>query len=80
MRADVFARLEHAQQPCLCGLWQLAHLVEEDGAAVGDAEVALALAHGPRERALLVAEKLAVNGAFGDGTAVYGEVFLSPTR
>ena len=76
--ANVFAGLEHAQQPCLCGKGQFAHLVEEDGASVGDAEVAFALADGTGERAFLVSEEFAVDGAFGDGAAVDGKIFLAP--
>ena len=74
--AYILACLEHAQEPRLCGKWQLAHLIEEYGALVGGAEVALALAYGTRERAFLVSEQLAVYGAFGYGAAVHGEVFL----
>ena len=76
--ADVFPTLEHSQQSCLCGHGQLAHLVEEDGALVGHAEIALALADGACERPFLVAEQLAVDGSLRDGAAVDGEIALTP--
>ena len=47
--AYVFACFENAEQSCLCGHWQLANLVEEYCALVGNAEVAFALADGAGE-------------------------------
>lgn len=78
--ADILARLEHAQQPGLRGHGQLAHLVEEDGALVCHAEIAVALAHGTSIGTFLMAEELAVDGALGNGSTVDGEIFLTPTR
>ena len=74
----VFAVLQHAQQQRLRLLGELADLVEEEGAAVGLLEIALALADRAGEGALLVAEELGVDGAFGDGAAVDGQVFPGP--
>ena len=74
--ADIFARFEHTQQPCLRGERQFAHFVEEERASVGGGKVALALLHGSRERTLLVSEKFRVDGAFGNGAAVHGKVAL----
>lgn len=74
--ADIFARLEHTQQSCLGGYGQLAHLVQEDGAAVGGAEIAFALAYGAGKRPLLMSEELAVYRSLGDGATVDGKVFL----
>ena len=53
------ALLEHAQQLGLHGQGDLADLVEEDRAAVGHLEAALALADRAGESAFLVAEQLA---------------------
>ena len=47
--AYVFACFENAEQSCLCGHWQLANLVEEYCALVGNAEVAFAFADGAGE-------------------------------
>ena len=63
---NVFSRFEHSQQPCLCGQRQFAHLVEEEGAFVGRAEIAWRVADGSCERAFDVSEQLAVDGAFGN--------------
>ena len=53
--------LDHPQELGLQLEGQLADLVEEEGAAVGDLEAALALGDGPGESALLVAEELALD-------------------
>lgn len=52
------------------------HLVQKDRAAVGLLEIALARLDGPRERPLLMAEELRVDGALGDGAAVDGDIFI----
>ena len=61
----------------MCGQGQFADLIEEDGAPVGYAEVAFALADGTGERPFLMSEEFAVDGSFGYGSAVDGEVFLA---
>ena len=71
---DEFAALQHTQQACLGRDGQLAHLVEEDGAAVGHFEVALAVGQCAGERSLLVSEQLRIDRALGDGAAVDGDV------
>jgi hypothetical protein len=53
------ALLEHPQELGLRGGMQVAHLVQEDGAAIGQLELAAAHADGARKRSLLVAEQLA---------------------
>ena len=61
------------QQPQHLGLRRRRHvadLVEEERAAVGLLELADAAAVGPGERALLVAEQLALEQRLGDGGAV----------
>ena len=55
--------LEGAQQLHLHGGRRLAHLVEEEGAAVGRLEEALLVLVGVREGALHVAEQLALEEA-----------------
>ena len=77
--SQIFACLQNAQQSGLCAQWQLAHLVEEECAAVGSAEVAFVLADGAGEGTLLVSEELAVDGSFGYGAAVDGDVCLAAT-
>src|SRR5213595_4193773 len=64
------AVLEHAQQLHLEGGAHLAHLVQEDGAAVGELEHASALPDRARERAALVAEHLGLEQLGGDRAAV----------
>ena len=76
--ADVFARFEHTQQACLSREGQLAHLVEEQGPAVGHGEIAVTLAYCPGERSLLMTEEFGVDSSFGNGSAVDGEVLLAP--
>ncbi len=78
--ANVFTSLKHSEQPCLRSHWQLAHLVEEDGAFVCHAKIAITLAHGTRVGTFLMAEELAVDSSLRNGAAVDGEVFLTPTR
>ncbi len=73
--AEVFARFEHAQKARLRRQGQLGHFVEENRASVGFFEVAPARVDGTGEGAFFVAEKLGVDGAFGDGAAVDGYVF-----
>ena len=54
--ADELTVFEHTQQSCLGGKRQLADFIQEEGAFVGNLEVALALAHGTGESTFLVAE------------------------
>ena len=70
---DNLAVLEDAEKLDLHGQGQLANLVEEDGAAVGLFEIALARTVGAGEGSLHMAEELALDGALGDGTAVDGD-------
>ena len=63
--------LQHAEQFRLHGQRDLADLVEEDGAAVGQLEPPLALADGAGERPLLVAEQLALQQRLGQRRAVH---------
>src|SRR5262245_7322526 len=67
------AILQGAQQLDLRVEWQLAHLVEEQRAAVGLLELADALVDGARERAPLMAEQNALDQVLGDGAAVDGD-------
>ena len=62
--------LEHAQELGLHVERKLADLVEEDGAAAGGLEGALARGDGAGERAALVAEELALDQVVADGAAV----------
>ena len=64
------ALLQDAQQFGLQLERDFAHLVEEDGAAVGEFEAPDALRDGAGEGALLVAEQLAFEQAGGDGGAI----------
>ena len=59
------AAFQHAQQLGLHRLGQLADLVEEDRAAVGDFEQADAVLVGAGERALAMAEQLAFDQVSG---------------
>ena len=77
---DVLAVLQHTQQACLSGQRQLAHLVEEEGALVGRSKVAQRVVDSSCVRALNMSEKLAVDGSFGNGAAVDGEVLLATAR
>ena len=73
------ALLQHAQQLDLGLERQLADLVEEQRAAVRQLEAALVLADRAGERALLVAEQLALDEAGGDRGAVHlDEQALAP--
>ena len=72
---EKLAALEHAKQAGLCGEGQFAHLVEEDGAAVGLLEISLAGRECAGEGSLFVTEEFGVDGAFGYGAAVDGYVF-----
>ena len=65
--------LQDAQQARLHLVRHLADLVEQDGAAVGLAEEALAIAVGAGERAAHVAEELALEEVRRDGAAVDAE-------
>jgi hypothetical protein len=67
------AVLEDAQQAHLGRRRQLAHLVEEQRAAVGALEPALPLAGGPGEAAALVSEELGVHKAGRDRAAVHAQ-------
>ena len=64
------ALLEEAEQLDLGGQRDLAHLVEEDGAAGGQLEAPLAAGDGAGERALLVAEELALQQGLAERRAV----------
>ena len=64
------AVLEHAEYLGLRHRGQGVDLVHEQGAAVGDAEAAVAVVHGAGEGAPAVAEELALEQLAGDGGAV----------
>ncbi len=64
---------EHAQEPDLQVHRHLADLVEEDGAFVGELEMALARRHRAGEGATLVPEELAFEQALGHRAAVDGD-------
>ena len=68
--AEDDALLERAQQLHLEVERQLADLVEEERALVGRLELAGPRRDGARERALHVAEELALDEVLGDGAAV----------
>ena len=72
-----FAAFQHAQQLGLHRLGQLADLVEEDRAAVGDFEQPDAVFVGAGERPFAMAEQLALDQRFGQGAAVDGHERLS---
>ena len=67
------ALLQHAQQLDLRRRRHLADLVEKQRAAIGELEAALAAIGRAGERALLVAEDLALEQRFGNGGAVDGD-------
>src|SRR5882724_1584146 len=71
------AILEHAQQFHLRRERHLAYFVEEDRAAVRQLEPSQATLGGARERALLVAEQLALEQRLGQRRAVYGDEGLA---
>ena len=62
--------LQHAQQLHLAGQVEVAYLVEEDGAPVGQFEAPRAVGGGVGEGAFLVAEHLALEQALGDAAQV----------
>ena len=64
------ARLEEPEQLDLHALVELADLVEEERAAVGDLEEPLAVGVGAGEGPLAVAEELALDEVLGQGAAV----------
>ncbi|EDM76062.1 hypothetical protein PPSIR1_06828 [Plesiocystis pacifica SIR-1] len=73
--------LEHAQQLALEGQGQLADLVDEQRAPVGDLELARRGPVRPRERPALVAEQLVLDQRLGQGGAVdLDEGLLAPRR
>src|SRR5262249_3781915 len=63
------ALLEHAQELRLHGQGQRVHVVEEDGAAIGDLEAARLAPDRSREGAALVAEELAFEQLLGERRA-----------
>src|SRR5579883_875526 len=65
-----FPRFEEAEQLHLDAPVELADLVEEQGAPVGDLEKSLAVVIGAGEGPLAMAEELALNEVLGQGTAV----------
>ena len=74
------AALEHPQQLDLGGGRDLADLVEEDGAGVGQLEPAQPPLGGAGEGALLVAEQLALEQGVGQRGAVDGDERLAAAR
>ena len=67
------ALLEHPQELALQRRRHLRDLVEEEGSVVGELEAARARRGGAGERALLVAEELALEERLGDRRAVEGD-------
>src|SRR5262245_23600488 len=72
------ALLQHPQQLRLHLQRQLAHLVEEEGAALGQLKAAEALRHGAGKGAFLMAEEFAFEQAGGDGGTVERHEGLRP--
>ena len=70
--APELALLQHPQQLDLRRRHHLGDLVQEQRAAMGELETALPAFHRAGERALLVAEDLALEQRLGDGRAVDG--------
>src|SRR5207245_7768413 len=64
------ALLQHPQQLRLHLQWQLAHLVQKDGTALGQLKAANALGNGAGKGAFLVPEEFAFEQAGGDGGTV----------
>ena len=60
----------------MCAKRQFSHFVEKKCASIGSSKVSLMLAESPSEGSFLMSEEFAVDGAFGDGSAVDGEVLL----
>src|SRR5262249_62020035 len=75
---DDLALLEDAQKGCLRLERQVADLVEKEGAAVGRTDKPGPILGGARERALLVAEELALDQRVRDGAAVHGHEVATP--
>ena len=78
--AHHFGILDDAQQTHLRGRSELAHLVEEQRAAIGLLEPALAAADGAGEGALFVSEELRVDELGGDRAAVHAAERAVPER
>ena len=74
----VLAGLEHAEQERLRLQRELGDLVQEERAAVGVLEIALAGFRGPGEGALDMAEELGVHEFLGEGAAVHHEKVVVP--
>jgi hypothetical protein len=55
---------------------QLGHLVQEDRAAVGLLEIALAGIDRAGERPLFVSEELGIDRPLGDGAAIDGDILI----
>ena len=81
-RADPrdLAIFDRAQQPVLRGHRQGAELVEEQGAAIGFLEPAVARLGGAGEAARLVAEQFGLDQIFGQGRAVHDDQRARPAR
>ncbi len=71
-----FPCFEHTQEPCLRGERELCHFVKENCASVGFFKITFPGAYGAGERAFLMSEKLAVDSAFRNCSAVDGNIFL----
>ena len=74
------AFLQHTQDLGLGGRRHVAHLVEEQRAAVGLVEAADAIGHGPGEGSLDMAEQFAFQQGFRNGGAIDGDERLVPAR
>ena len=72
--AQVFARLQYAQQTNLRLKGQFSYFVQKQRTAVGNLEISLVLVLGIGKSAFLVTEKLTVYRALRDGTAVHREI------
>ncbi len=72
--------LQHAQQLDLHRQAHVADFIEEQRAAFGQLEPALARGHRTGERALLVTEQFALEQISGNGAAVHGDEGTVATR
>ena len=75
-----FAVLQEAQQDALHARAHLPELVEEQGAAVGELQLAQLVAVGAGEAALHVPEQLRLEQRLGDAGAVHRHIFTSSSR
>ena len=79
---NIFATFQDTQQTGLGSHRKFTDLIQEDGSSIGFGKITVTVTNGTRKGTLFMTEQFRINGTFGNGTTVHGNIFsmLSPAE